>query len=215
MAIIKIVFDTQKESLMDVIERLDVQMSPLVSVTPGPVQLVEDLCENHGRADCDSCNVPPPPPAADIDPDILAEAKEELGNGSPSILLDEDGVPWDERIHSGNKKTAAKTGKWMKRRGIDQDIYDEVTKELKAAVDIPAPPPVPDAPPPPPPPGPAGQWDWNTLVKTLTKARAEGVTTKEQEAEVLQELGITLFPLLSPRTELYDTFCNKLGLVHP
>jgi len=225
MAIIKIVFDTKEESLMDVIERLDGSI-----ITAEELEWTRDNIPPPSAADSDPkvveelkdivTNTPPdipPPPADDSGPtaEELAKAKEEMGeSSSPSLLLDTDGVTWDERIHSGNKKTAAKTGKWMKRRGVSDDLYATVTAELKAAADVPAPPPPADDTPGPPPPTP-GQWDWNILVKTLTKARAEGKTTKEQEADVLSKMGITLFPLLSSRTELYDQFCNELGLVHP
>lgn len=60
----------------------------------------------------------PPPPAA-------------------SVALDKDGLPWDERIHSGNKAFVA-DGTWRKRRGVDEGIIAQVEAELRAIMSIPA-----------------------------------------------------------------------------
>jgi hypothetical protein len=46
--------------------------------------------------------------------------------------LDKDGLPWDERIHSSNKKMTAK-GVWTRRRGISDLQFDQIAAELKAA----------------------------------------------------------------------------------
>lgn len=55
-----------------------------------------------------------------------------------AVELDKDGVPWDERIHSGATNedgTRKKTDKgvWTKRRGVDDGLYKSVTAALKAA----------------------------------------------------------------------------------
>lgn len=55
-----------------------------------------------------------------------------------AVELDKDGVPWDERIHSGatnDDGTHKKTDKgvWQKRRGVDDGLYKSVTASLKAA----------------------------------------------------------------------------------
>lgn len=54
------------------------------------------------------------------------ETEEEVG-----LILDKDGVPWDERIHSSNKKQGAKNGLWQKKRGVDDKYYAEITAQLK------------------------------------------------------------------------------------
>jgi len=51
------------------------------------------------------------------------------------VELDENGVPWDERIHSGNKKQTSK-GVWQRRRGLQDSEFDAVMDELKAAQGI-------------------------------------------------------------------------------
>ncbi len=53
--------------------------------------------------------------------------------------LDKDGLPWDERIHSSNKKMTAK-GIWTRRRGISDLQFDQTAAELKGGVQpVPAP----------------------------------------------------------------------------
>jgi len=45
--------------------------------------------------------------------------------------LDADGLPWDERIHSGNKKKKT-DGTWTKKRGVNDAEYNQVRAELLA-----------------------------------------------------------------------------------
>lgn len=44
---------------------------------------------------------------------------------------DKNGLPWDERIHSGNKTINA-DGTWKKRKGVSDAVVDAVTAELRA-----------------------------------------------------------------------------------
>lgn len=44
--------------------------------------------------------------------------------------VDADGLPWDERIHSSNKKKTAK-GVWVARRGVDDITRMSVVNELR------------------------------------------------------------------------------------
>lgn len=45
--------------------------------------------------------------------------------------LDADGLPWDERIHSSNKKFKA-DGRWTKRKNVDETTYNGVLGELRS-----------------------------------------------------------------------------------
>lgn len=57
----------------------------------------------------------------------------EIQTETVDIELDTDGVPWDERIHSSNKKrTKNGQGVWQKKRGVDDKLHADVTAELKA-----------------------------------------------------------------------------------
>lgn len=72
--------------------------------------------------------------------------------------VDSDGVPWDERIHSGAKSRTAK-GAWTRRRNVDDATFTYISNELKKSVanNVPVPdtgaglPPLPGAGLPPPP----------------------------------------------------------------
>lgn len=44
--------------------------------------------------------------------------------------VDADGLTWDERIHSSNKKFKA-DGTWTRRRGIDDDYFETILAEIK------------------------------------------------------------------------------------
>lgn len=51
---------------------------------------------------------------------------------------DKNGLPWDERIHSGSKTINA-DGTWKKRKGVSDTIVDAVTAELRATCGLAAP----------------------------------------------------------------------------
>jgi U5 snRNP spliceosome subunit len=108
---------------------------------------------------------PPPPPSANVQ-----------GDSNTSGVLDKNGLPWDERIHSSSKNMNA-DGTWRYLRGGDVDLRATVEAELRAklasGVSSEAPPPplvtattsnnapdgAGDVPPPPPPPAPAPAAD--------------------------------------------------------
>jgi hypothetical protein len=49
------------------------------------------------------------------------------------VETDSTGLPWDERIHSGNK-TKSPSGEWRTKKGVDKSLVKRVTDELRAAV---------------------------------------------------------------------------------
>lgn len=44
--------------------------------------------------------------------------------------LDSDGIPWNETIHA-NSKMQTKLGKWKRRKGVSDEVYNSVVAELK------------------------------------------------------------------------------------
>lgn len=50
--------------------------------------------------------------------------------------VDADGLPWDERIHSSNRKMTAK-GVWTRRKNVDDAVYNSVVAELRGAPQAP------------------------------------------------------------------------------
>ncbi len=133
----------------------------------------------------------PPPPSANAPDD-----------SNISGVLDKNGLPWDERIHSSSKNMNA-DGTWRYLRGGDVDLRATVEAELRAKMandetppappivdntgDVPPPPPPPvvqapaaDAPPPPPPvvepqadPAPTGVTA-AAVFKRVTELKASG-----------------------------------------
>jgi len=68
-------------------------------------------------------------------PTSLAE-KAATGSEDPYAGVDKDGVPWDARIHSKAKEPrSATTGKWKRKKGIQDKLYTDVTAELQAAAE--------------------------------------------------------------------------------
>jgi hypothetical protein len=56
---------------------------------------------------------------------------------SPSTsTVDADGMPWDERIHSSNRKMTAR-GVWTRRKNVDDAVYNSVVAELRGAPQAP------------------------------------------------------------------------------
>lgn len=68
--------------------------------------------------------------------DASAQETETDTNEEAGLVLDKDGVPWDERIHSSNKKQGAKNGLWQKKRGVDDKYHAEITAQLKNGRDL-------------------------------------------------------------------------------
>lgn len=58
------------------------------------------------------------------------------GRDQNSVERDAAGMPWDPRIHSGNK-TKTKKGLWQKRKGVDQATIAQVEAELKGNAQAP------------------------------------------------------------------------------
>ncbi len=105
---------------------------------------------------------------------VDASVQEQETDSTVGVELDSAGVPWDERIHSSNKKKLAKGGTWQKKRGVEDALHAEITAQLlngrklaadqnqaiEAGTTIPQPDKAPvltDAPAPPPPPAAAGK----------------------------------------------------------
>lgn len=77
------------------------------------------------------------PPVSKAEMDALHG--EERSAADVTGQIDKDGLPWDERIHSSNKKMTAK-GIWTRRRGISDAEFDQISGELKAAGETNVPP---------------------------------------------------------------------------
>ena len=66
-----------------------------------------------------------------ITPEINTSVAQTASPGE-DLGVDSRGLPWDERIHSGNKEKG-KDGVWRRRRGVDPTFEKQVEAELYAA----------------------------------------------------------------------------------
>lgn len=158
----------------------------------------------------------------------MSEREREEGVGAAQDT-DASGLPWDERIHSSNRKTIA-DGTWQKKRGVDAQLVASVEAELRGE-EIPADEPIAamtaeaafSAPPPPPPVETAGPISGYTpdiagftkLMTTLTQKQSAGEVAPTAELlPVLQGLGLPEgFPgLMKPdNLKLIPTVAATLG----
>ena len=68
-------------------------------------------------------------PAIIVDAEQIAE---QLPPAMKATLeIDVDGVPWDARIHSDAAEPQTQSGRWKKKRGVDAEEYDRITRELQ------------------------------------------------------------------------------------
>ena len=51
---------------------------------------------------------------------------------APTIELDKNGIPWDERIHAGTKRKNA-DGTWSLKKGVDKDLAAQIIAEYQVA----------------------------------------------------------------------------------
>jgi len=73
---------------------------------------------------------PPPPPPAPLNSSTDAPPPPAPPVDAPK--LDKQGIPWDARIHSETKGLNKSDGNWRNKRGVDKDLLEKVTAELKA-----------------------------------------------------------------------------------
>lgn len=146
--------------------------------------------------------------------------------GASTLDLDSDGLPWNDKIHSSNKKKTADTGRWMRRRNVPDNVFDAQVAMLRAAVSVPGN--VQAAPPPPPPgltptavplpaitPG-AAVSDAVTLpmlLPRITSAMAAGQLTADTAGAIAMELSggkINNVAMLAIAPQLIPAFWARL-----
>ena len=160
----------------------------------------------------------------------LDEAENELVPEGCSVAVeshefDADGMPWDERIHASTQ-TKTQDGRWKKKRGVDQKLYDSVVAEYGTPTpptvdEAPAPTPVPEVPTPQPtadeipmptpiPETPAPQTTMTYI--DLFNAINTNKIPADQVTGVLNQLGMKSLPQLVAAPEHIPTVAAALGL---
>jgi hypothetical protein len=158
-------------------------------------------------------NIPNPLPAAVVSIATAAVASP-ASLTNTAVVLDKNGLPWDERIHASSHTKNA-DGSWRTKRGVDAALVVTVESELKALMGIPAVPPAPTpiavVPPPPPPPVPVAETPAaavaspNAFVALISKASAligANKLTQEELTAAVVAVGVPSLNLIASRPDL-------------
>jgi len=138
-----------------------------------------------------------------------------------SVETDKNGLPWDERIHSGNRAKIA-DGSWRMKRNVAPELVAEVEAQLRGQVPAPnvpvtraeapangAPVPAPSAPPLPP--GPPA-LTFGVVASRIGKAVTAGTLSGNVLSVKLAELG---FPdglhTVNARPDMWQKILDTLG----
>lgn len=135
---------------------------------------------------------------------------------SMGVVLDNDGLPWDARIHS-SKKTKTPDGKWRLMRGVNLETVQVVKNELRATMNLP-PAPVKTAGvamPVPPPPASANVSAalFAALVNKVTAALGAQKLTQAQLVQVCQSVGLPNLPAAGSRPDLIPNIDAQLTAI--
>lgn len=145
-------------------------------------EILQSLSKDPRQPDLPMQDTPvPPAPVAPVVPQAPAPATE-----PEETDVDIDGLPWDERIHSSNRKKTI-DGRWRRKRGVSDSDYEAVKAELLDepvhTVEHVAPS---GATPPPPPPPPAEEDVTVADVFGLVNQLFEAQVPHDSIVEVLQ-----------------------------
>lgn len=129
-------------------------------------------------------------------------------------------IPWDARIHAGSKaKLAKKPHGWKMKRGVSDELVDQVEAELIAAMkaspanpveSTPAPPPA-SEPTPAAPAQPAAPTGAVTTFPALMSAITSNKIDQATVTAAVNKAGLQSLPLLAARPDLIPTVAAELG----
>lgn len=175
-----------------------------------------------------SSATPPPAPSVPAAPAPAAELAQAAIPLPPAatVEVDSNGIPWDERIHSGSRKKTQK-GEWAKRRGVQETLIKKVEAELRGKTPAPAPAasaaPVPSAPTapvaaaaplPPPPPVPQGEGlTFAQVIERVQAAISSGKWTHTTLSVKLLEIGANRLEELATRPDILATFAKEIPAI--
>lgn len=129
-------------------------------------------------------------------------------------------IPWDARIHASSKaKLAKKPHGWKMKRGVSDDLVDQVEAELVAAMQASPANPVESTPTPPPaseptpaaPAQPAAPIGAVTTFPALMSAITSNKIDQATVTAAVNKAGLQSLPLLAARPDLIPTVAAELG----
>lgn len=100
---------------------------------PPPITLTASTADEDEALPFTPLGAPAPPVAGLADTTSTNTTTANAG----SVDVDSEGLPWDGRIHSSNKKKITKDNTWQLRRGIDSAVVEQVKAELRQVMAIP------------------------------------------------------------------------------
>ena len=146
------------------------------------------------------------------------------------VAVDSEGIPWDGRIHASTK-TATKKGLWTLKRGVDENLVNQVKAELRQALAAPGVtiPPVPGAmnldpaaafggtqaapdSVPPPPVAPAATetsaplGEFARIMRIVSEKQAAKTLSTEMVSALVVQLGLTSVRDFATRPDLIPAF---------
>lgn len=206
----------------------------VVKADPLPLKDIEVLDEFKSEA-LPFTPLTPAPPAPEPESTASTSTTSETAS---NVEVDAEGLPWDGRIHSSNKKRIARGDTWQLRRNIDPELVEQVKAELRQVMAIPKQPapiaagmdslPIETAPssgivPPAPaetgnivPPAaavtpPAGAYSDYKLADLMRGITSKGIKP-ETVAEVVAQFGVPSVPALATRADLIPLVAEALAL---
>lgn len=108
---------------------ITVQMTP----APQPITMTGAPAAEDEALPFTPLDAPAPPVAGPADTTSTSTTTANAGD----VDVDSEGLPWDGRIHSSNKKKITKDDTWQLRRGIDSAVVEQVKAELRQVMAIP------------------------------------------------------------------------------
>lgn len=175
------------------VAELDAAPKPVDNPAPKPV-------DNPAQASATPAPAPAPPAPKPVD----NPAPKPVDNPDPkpvdnSVDLDANGLPWDERIHSGGRTKLA-DGTWRDKRNVPDAEREAVVAEITTVMAIPTPEPAA--------PGADGIATLPEFVRALTAAKIEADTVKA----AVQSVGLENITQLGARPDLIQAVAAELGL---
>lgn len=152
-----------------------------------------------------------------------SQTTEDAGQADAHAGVDARGIPWDERIHSSNRKRVA-GGVWQRRRNTSDELVAQVEATLGAtgAVEVPTVAEVPDPtviPPvpavPPVPVDPRAHWPKSAseLMPLLVKGMSSGDFSIDRLNAACQAVGVENVNGFNSRPDLIPALIEELDLV--
>jgi hypothetical protein len=68
----------------------------------------------------------------DVNQTTTTAANDDDATNQPTVELDKNGIPWDERIHAGTKRKNA-DGTWSLKKGVDKELAAQIIAEYQSA----------------------------------------------------------------------------------